>query len=52
MAEAILSIILFFNVVLVIIYFIMRIHKHAVNASSRVHTEAEDEKENKNVPSG
>ena len=50
MAEAILSIIFFFNVVLVIIYFIMRIHRHTVTMARKDPVEAGGEKKKNSVP--
>lgn len=38
MAETVITIILFFNVALVILYFILKIHRHMVDGARRDHS--------------
>ena len=45
MAEMVITIILLFNIILVILYFIMRIHKYSIDKARKDYTQATAEAE-------
>ena len=50
MTETVISIILFFNVALVILYFILRIHRHMVDRAREDYTGTTGTEEKNNIP--